>query len=89
MSTVSNQTSYVGNWRGELTATINGSNSTATTVTPTLTAAIGRKGTGTLVTATFSYDLSAGTASAGTTIHSGSVSLSQSGWTSSNQSRNL
>ena len=87
MSTYTNHTDYVGNWRGELTAVVDSTCCTATTVTPKLTAAIGRKGTGTLVTATYYYKV--GTTSGGTNIANSSKSLDKAGWTSSGQSRQI
>lgn len=83
---VTNHTNYVGNWRGEFTAgdVITDGGKTATVP---LIAAIGRKGTGTLVTATYNYKI--GTSSGGQQIAHGSKSLNKDGWTSSNQSREI
>ena len=77
-------TSYVGNWRGEFTGSASGN---GTTSTVSLYAKIGRKGKGTLATATYNYKV--GTSSGGTQIASGGTSLSKSGWTSSGQSRQI
>ena len=76
-------TSYVGNWRGDFEKTVSYPNGAQATVN--LLARIDRKGSGTLVTATYSCRI--GTSSGGSQYGTVSGSLSKGGWTSSGQVR--
>ena len=78
------QTQYVGNWRGDLEASLT-NNTSAQTTTVTLLARIGRRASGTLNT--YTYGCQFGTSSGGSQLGSVSGSLDRDGWTSANQVR--
>lgn len=76
-------TEYVGNWRGDLDASLNAPNGGQTEIT--LLARIGRKGTGTLNTYTFACQF--GTSQGGSQYGTVSGELNKAGWTTQDQVR--